>query len=406
MAKFNYKKLKNTIKQTLANNNLMKITSIIIIVMINVILGMGLEHYIISLNNSYVTPDETLNEFIENYDYILNNYYGDIDKQALIDGAISGMVDSLGDDYSTFLGEEDETTYNVYLKGSFEGIGVKLYINEDGASIIYYVYNNSPASKAGIEAGDIILKVDNEDVTDKTTTEIGEIVKGKEGEFTLTVQRNEETLTYTLKTATVELTSVYGEVINENIGYIYIDIFASNTYGQFKELLEDLESKGIKSLIIDVRDNSGGYLSTTQNIISLFLDSSNIIYQTEDSSNTTKFYSTGNETKSYPIVLLTNGNSASGSEMLVGALKESYGALQVGETTYGKGTVQQVNTLDDGGQYKITIKKWLTPNGNWINSVGIIPDYEVSLDEEYYANPSDDTDSQLQKAIEILQNSR
>jgi len=179
-------------------------------------------------------------------------------------------------------------------------------------------------------------------------------------------------------------------------------LFSNIAYKQFAEELEKLEKDDIDSLIIDVRDNSGGHLSTAVNIISLFLNSKHVIYQTETKGEIEKFYSKGNETKKYPIVVLQNKNSASASEMLSSTLKEEYGATIVGEVSYGKGTVQELLDLNDDIEYKITTKKWLTPKGNWINKKGVSVDVEVSLDDKYYENPSDETDNQLQKALEEI----
>ena len=176
-----------------------------------------------------------------------------------------------------------------------------------------------------------------------------------------------------------------------------------NTDTQFKTKLKELEKDGIDSLIIDLRGNSGGHLTAVENMISEFLDKDKVIYQMETKSKIKKYYSKGNKTKIYPIVLLVDNDSASASEMMTAALKESYGATIVGMTTYGKGTVQELQDSNES-QYKITTKKWLTPNGNWINEVGIKPDYEMELDEKYFLEPTDAHDNQLQKAIEILKN--
>ena len=182
-----------------------------------------------------------------------------------------------------------------------------------------------------------------------------------------------------------------------------MSIFANNTYEQFKKNLDELESKNIDSLIIDLRSNTGGHMISAKQISSLFLDSKNIIFQTQDKNGVEKIYSTGSENKKYKIVLLADGNSASSSEILIAALKDNLNAILVGEKTYGKGTVQELQTLPNGAQYKFTVKKWLTPNGICIDKEGITPDYEIKISDEYLKNPSDETDNQLQKAIEILQ---
>ena len=163
-----------------------------------------------------------------------------------------------------------------------------------------------------------------------------------------------------------------------------------------------MEKSGIDSLIIDVRSNTGGHLTAVENILSLFLDSSHVIYQTEDKNGIIKSYSHGSVTKEYPIVILTNEASASASEILAAAMQEEYGAKIVGKHTFGKGTVQELKTLPDGEQYKFTTKKWLTPNGTWINGVGVATDIDVDFNKDYYDNPTHDNDKQLQAAIEAL----
>ena len=187
---------------------------------------------------------------------------------------------------------------------------------------------------------------------------------------------------------------------NKKIGYIYVSLFSKVSTSQFKEELEKLENENIDSLIIDVRDNSGGQLKTATSLISLFLSSKHVIYQTDTKGVIRKFYSSGKKDKDYKIVVLQNHNSASASEMLSAALKEEYGATVVGENSYGKGTVQELLEINDDVEYKITTKKWLTPRGNWINEKGVEPDVKVSLYDSYYNNPSDDTDNQLQTALE------
>ena len=174
-----------------------------------------------------------------------------------------------------------------------------------------------------------------------------------------------------------------------------------NTDTQFKKHLDELEKDGIDSLIIDLRGNTGGHLTSVENMMSMFLDKTKVIYQIESKGKTTKYYSKGKETKKYPIVVLVDELSASASEMLTATLKESYGATVVGKTTFGKGTVQELLDSNEN-QYKITTKKWLTPNGNWINEVGVKPDVEVDLDEKYLKEPTKENDNQLQKAIEVL----
>ena len=194
------------------------------------------------------------------------------------------------------------------------------------------------------------------------------------------------------------------DVKGKNIGYIVINSFANNTYDQFKEQLEKLETKSIVGLIIDVRDNSGGYLHSVTSMLDMFLPKGTMIYQIQDKKTTYKYTSKTNESRNYPIAVLVNKASASASEILAVGLKESYGADVVGTYTYGKGTVQVTKDLSDGSMIKYTIQKWLSPKGNWINEVGVAPTYEVELSDLYEQNPNEENDNQLQKALEIISN--
>ena len=209
-----------------------------------------------------------------------------------------------------------------------------------------------------------------------------------------------------LKKDNIEIRSIDYRIYEEKgkkIGYIYISIFANNTYSQFKLALEDLEKQGIDSLIIDVRSNTGGHLTAVYKMISLFIDSKHVAYQLEQDGKKEKVFSTGQENKTYPIVFLVDSYSASASEVFISSLRDNLGAKLIGTKTYGKGTVQELITLSNGDQYKITTKKWLTPNGDWVNDTkGLEPDIELELSDDYFSNPSDETDNQLSRALEEL----
>lgn len=181
-----------------------------------------------------------------------------------------------------------------------------------------------------------------------------------------------------------------------------MDIFAKNTNQQFAEALKKLENQGLNGLIIDLRNNSGGHLSSVKDMISLFLDSNHVIYQIEDKDSVEKVYSSGNKDAEYQIVILQNLNSASASEVMASALHEQLGAYIIGNTSYGKGTVQRLQTVSDIGQYKLTVEKWLTSNGDWIDGVGIKPDLELSLSDDYKKDPILANDNQYQAAIDYL----
>ena len=352
----------------------------------------------------------SLNKFVEIYRYILDNYYGDeeISEDKLLEAALNGMLESIDDKNTVYMDEDASENFNITLEGSYQGLGVEIG-NEisTGNIIIIGVFKDSPADKAGLKSGDRLLKIDGEDITEQTSSYFAKYVKtADKTNFELVILRDGKEQTINVTREKVIIQSVLSKTFEKNnkkIGYIYVSIFANNTYNQFKKELEELEKSGIDALIIDFRDNSGGHMSSANNMLSLFLDSSKVIFQLQDKNSTEKVYSSGKLTKEYPIVLLANNNSASSSEIVIAGLKDNLGAKLVGEKTFGKGTVQELQTLPSGAQYKFTIKKWLTPNGICINKVGIEPDYEIELSDEYSKNPSDETDNQLQKALEILQ---
>lgn len=354
--------------------------------------------------------DKELNEFIEQYDYIVNNYYEDVDKKELINGAIKGMVESLGDDYSVYLEQSSSENFNITLNGSYEGIGISVATSANNEIVIVGVFENSPASKAGLKPLDIIKSFDGEDLTDKTATELTNMIKkSSKKSINLGILRDNEEKYVTVEKDIVTLNSVSSKILNENninIGYIQVSIFAENTYKQFKEQLSNLEKKGIDSLIIDLRGNSGGHLDTVTDMTSLFLDSKKVIYQIQTKTKTEKIYSNGKKNKNYPIYILIDTDSASASEVMASALSEQLGAKLVGENSYGKGTVQEVKYTSSGDQYKFTTKKWLTSKGVWIKGKGLKPDIEIKLNEEYLNNPSEENDNQLNELIKIISNNK
>lgn len=385
---------------------------IVVICVFGVLVG-----YLLGINSKQEYNKKTnssnsneLNNFIEVYQYILDNYYGEkeLTEKELLDSALSGLLSSIGDVNTVYMDEATSNNFNIRLEGSYQGLGVEIG-NEatTGRIVIISIIKDSPAHKAGLKPGDIILKLDGEDITTQTSSYFADYIKKSDKEkFVLLILRDNEEIEFEIKRENIILKSVLSKTYEKNnkkIGYIYLSIFANNSYEQFKEELEKLEKEGIDSLIIDIRDNSGGHMSSAKNILSLFLDSTKVLFQTQDKKGIEKVYSEGNKNKKYKIVLLANSNSASSSEILIAGLKDNLNAILVGEKTFGKGTVQELQTLSSGAQYKFTTKKWLTPKGICIDKEGIEPDYEIELSEEYMKNPTDNNDNQLQKALEILQ---
>ncbi len=355
------------------------------------------------INNS--VPAE-LKEFINTYNNIITDYYEDVDHEKLLESGINGMLEYLDDDYSVYMNQEVSNNFNEQVEGKYTGIGVEIVQNQDGTVSITRLFDNAPAAKAGLQVGDIFIKVAGVDVNSKTSSEISSIIKNSSDKnIEVVVKRNNEEKTVTLTLEEVEIESVNSKIFEKNdkkIGYLEISVFAANTYKQFENKLKELENQNIDSLVIDVRDNSGGYLSTVTSIASLFMDKSKIIYQLDTKGIVEQIYATTKESRKYDIRVLINQNSASASEILAAALQESYGAKVVGVNSFGKGTVQKAYQLESGATVKYTIQKWLTPNGNWINKKGVTPDIEVEMEGDYYQNPSDETDNQLQKALEDI----
>ena len=356
--------------------------------------------FVLSGGRNYIKLYMDLKKLINVYDTIESNYYGDLDKHELIDSAIDSMIDSIGDDYTTYTDNDATNTFLEDLEGTYEGIGCMVSMTENKEIIVVSTFDDGPAKKAGLEPNDIILKIDNQEFKDKTSEDMANYVKeSNKSEITLTVKRGEEEKEIVIKREKVEVPSVTSKVIEKDdkkIGYMDISIFSAVTYNQFKKQLEDLENKNIQGLIIDVRNDTGGYLSSVTDISSLFLKKGKVIYQLEDDKNKEKIKDTTKEHREYPVAVLINGASASASEILAATIKESYGGIVIGTNSYGKGTVQKTKTLPDGSMIKYTAQKWLAPKGNWINEVGVEPTTVVELDILNYTNG---TDNQLDTAI-------
>lgn len=381
---------------------------VILIMIITLIIGGFLGGFV----NQFVTKptkqesstvSDEFQEFLNTYEDIKENYYGEIDEGEMLNAGIKGMIDYLGDKYSVYMDEEETEEFNEQVEGKYVGIGTEIMQLEDGSVVVSNPFEGSPAAKAGLQAGDVIIRVNDTDVTGKTSSEVSNLIKkSADSTVNITVRRDDEEKTFTIERETIEIESVDSSVFDVNdkkVGYIYISIFAANTYQQFKQALEDLEEDGIDSLVIDVRSNSGGYLDCVTEIASLFLGKGKVIYQLDTKGIVEKIYDETKTKRDYPIAVLINSSSASASEILAASLKESYGAEVVGVNSYGKGTVQRAYQLENGATVKYTIQKWLTPDGNWINEVGVEPTLRVEMNVDYYQNPSDETDNQLQEAL-------
>ena len=360
---------------------------------------------ILNKGKNYFVLSKELAKFVDAYDAIVNNYYKEVDKDKLVESAINGMVSSIGDEYTSYSDKDVTDNFNETVNGKYMGIGALIMKNEKDL-VIYKVFEDSPSYRAGLKDGDIILKLDDKDTKDMSVNDIASIVKNDTNkEVKLLVKRGEENLDITIVKDMVELPVVSGKVINHNdkkIGYISLSIFSSVASEQFNKELVKLEKEGISGLVIDVRGNSGGYLTTVTDIVSYFLKKGDIIYKLEVNDKVTVRKDKTKESRDYPVAVLIDKNSASASEILASSIKESYNGYVVGTNSYGKGTVQQTLVLSDGSMIKYTIEKWLTPLGNWINEEGVIPTNYVELSSEYLNNPVFENDNQLNEALELV----
>ena len=377
----------------------------ILFVLIGALFGATTVYLLLGNNKPIIKTnyDKKFAPVFEAYNTIKNDYYKDIDDSKLIDGMINGIMLATEDKHTSFFNEKEYEDFKTELGGTYYGIGAQIYQTEDNNVAISKVFEDSPASKSGLRIGDVFISINGESMLGKTPTEVSTVLRSSESpNATIVVKRNGEELTIEVEKSMVEISSVSSEVLDNRIGYISIGMFSSLTDDQFSSSLSKLEEQGINSLIIDLRGNGGGYLSTVTNIISRFVDKKTVIYQIKDRNKTEKYYSLNDSVLNYKVVILVDENSASASEIMCSALQEQYGAILVGKTTYGKGTVQEMKELPNNTMFKYTIEEWLTSEGNSINDVGVKPDYEVELGDNYFSNPTKENDTQLQKAIELL----
>ena len=327
-----------------------------------------------------------------------DRYLYDMDEKQMIEYAIKGYVAGVGDEYTEYFTKEEMERFQTLTSGNYVGIGI--YMQADRTNNVIKVSSpikNGPAEKAGIKSGDIISKVNGKTYTVDEMTQMSTDIKGKEGTTVeLEIIRDGQTLNFTIERKSVELYPIEGTVLDNDIGYIQISSFDDGCAEQFKEAYQEIQNKGIKSLIIDLRDNGGGIVDEAMDIADYILDKDTTMLITVDKKQEEEVTKAKQEPiVKVPIVVLVNDGTASASEMLAGALQDTRKATIVGKTTYGKGVIQELYTLSDGSGLKITIKEYFTPNRNKINKVGIKPDYEVEYEK-------DKEDAQLNKAIEIL----
>ncbi|WP_045518193.1 S41 family peptidase [Neobacillus niacini] len=362
-------------------------------------------------------PDtEDLAKVNQAYELILSRYVEKVDRETLVEGAIQGMLTVLDDPYSVYMNKETAQQFSQALESSFEGIGAEVGM-VDGKIVIISPFKNSPAEKAGLKPNDEILKVDGTSVEGLDLNKATLKIRGKKGtKVTLEIERKglKEPLSIEVTRDEIPLETIHASVKKQDgkgIGYIEITSFSQETAADFKKELSSLEKKDIEGLIIDVRGNPGGLLVSVEDILKEFVTKEKPFIQIEQrNGKKEQHFSNLTEKKEYPVAVLINKGSASASEILAGALKEAADYQLVGETTFGKGTVQQAVPMGDGSNIKLTLFKWLTPDGNWIHKKGIKPDVEVNQPAIFDTHPlqveeplkEDMNNEQVKNAQEIL----
>ncbi|WP_077624797.1 S41 family peptidase [Sediminibacillus massiliensis] len=338
------------------------------------------------------------------YNLIQESYLQEVDENQLIEGAIQGMLETLEDPYSVYMDKETVEEFNHSIESSFEGIGAEVSM-VDGKVTIIAPIKDSPAEAAGLKPNDQILKVDDESVEGLDLYEAVSKIRGEQGsKVTLQVSRPGVTdpLTVELVRDDIPLETVYSEmktVNDKKVGLIEITSFAEGTADRFNEELDKLENDGMEGLVIDVRGNPGGLFTAVEDILKNFIPKDKPYVQVEDrNGEKSRYFSEIEETKDYPISILIDEGSASASEILAGAMKEAGNADIVGTQSFGKGTVQQAIPMGDGSTIKMTLFKWLTPDGNWIHEKGVAPTIEVKQPDYFYTNPI-----QLEEPLELHQ---
>ncbi len=345
---------------------------------------------------------------IEKYRKIIDKYYlGEVDENKLEEGAIKGYIEGLGDPYTEYISKEDMEDYLDDTMGNFVGIGIYMIKNTQYDKIqVLSTIKGSPAEKAGVQAGDLILSVNGIEYKADDMTTASNNIKGEEGtKVAVEVLRGAQNIKYEITREKVKVNQVEGKVISQNIGYIQFTSFDETTAQDFKTKYEELAKQGIQSLIIDLRNNGGGIVDQALEIADYMTTKDSVLlYEVDKNNKETVRKAKNNPIINMPIVILANENTASASEILAGALKDLGKAKIVGTKTYGKGVIQQILKINDGSGLKITIEEYQTPNRNKINKVGIEPDEKVELPDtiESILNVKENEDTQLQKAIEML----
>lgn len=339
-----------------------------------------------------------------NFRKIINQYYKgeEIDENQMLESTIKGYVAGLGDEYSEYFSKEEWEEFQADALGNYVGIGIYMSTDEAGNVIVLEPIKGTPAEKAGLKEGDIIVEVNGENMLGLDTAEVANKIKGEEGTTVkVKVYRNDEYIEKEIIRQSIKIYHVEYEMKENNVGYIQLVTFDEGCADEFKNAIKDLNRQGAKKLIVDVRSNTGGLVDEALQIADIFCDKDEVLLVTED-SNSEKEYIRDELDSIYrfeQIVVLTNEYTASASEILAGILKENCEAILVGKNTFGKGVIQTVFQLNDGSALKLTIEEYFTPNENKINKEGIKPDHEVNIEKD---ENGEAIDTQLKKAEELL----
>ncbi|RHG10721.1 S41 family peptidase [Megamonas funiformis] len=375
------------------NKILKTIIAVLLIAIISSISTLGLIYYALGFNEQGFS---NLMRFITAYRFIETKYVNDTDDVKLIDGAIDGMVKSLNDPHSNYLSPKMYKTLIEQTEGSFAGIGVVMGMDNEQKIHIVGIMENSPGQKAGLQEGDEILAVDGVPVTQMAFDEVAAHVRGQAGtDVVLTIMRDNANQDITITRDNIKLKTVGHKMLDNNIGYIQIVSFSEDTANEFNEAYNDLKNQGMKALVLDLRNNPGGLLTTCVEIAKKLVPKGEIVSIVDKQGNK-ETYSSSLEAPEYPLAVLINKNSASASEILSGAIQDTKAGTIIGNTSYGKGSVQTILPMFEDDAVKLTIAKYYTPSGRSIDGTGITPDIEINLDE----NATSDT--QLDKALEVL----
>ena len=353
------------------------------------------------------TTDPKVEKLLFLIDELRDNFYFDLDEDYMWEQIYKGLMAGTGDRYAEYMTAEEYEEYSVTLEGSYSGIGIQMSNDENGNVQIVGVYTGTPAYEADLRVGDIIVRADDESLLGKGATYAVSFIRGPEGTtVNLGIMRDGEEISVDIVRARIELIYVESRMLTDEVGYIYISEFETNTYDQFAAAFKELESQGMKALVLDIRKNPGGLVSEAVQIADDLLPRCQVIY-TVNASGERSSYDSDDYCTDIPVTLLVDEYSASSSEILTVALMDNERVTVIGTVTYGKGIVQVLMPLSDGSMYKYTYAEYFGPNGTKIHGVGLTPDITVELDEEYRNVDIHDIpfeyDLQLQKAIEYLE---